>query len=158
MLTALATVLGAITGIVPAVVDFFKKKEDNKHALDLAKLKLEHTRLQMEAFEKNIDLQIKLEESKAAADEGDSLRRHDSTLRGSKFIESLRASVRPVITYLFFLMFVIIKGSAAYVMIQNGNDIPTMLQAIWDTETMAIFGSIMGFWFGSRAIEKFRKS
>jgi hypothetical protein len=55
-------------------------------------------------------------------------------------------------------MFVIIKGSAAYVMIQNGNDIPTMLQAIWDIETMAIFGSIMGFWFGSRAIEKFRKS
>jgi len=151
MLTALTTILGAVSTSIPSLLKHFDRKQELKHERELLKL-------QMDAAAKKVNLEIALAESKAGIEEGDSLRSHDSTLSGNIFIESLRASVRPVITYLFFLMFVIIKGSAAYVMLQNGNDIPTMLQAIWDTETMAIFGSIMGFWFGSRAIEKFRKS
>ena len=39
-------------------------------------------------------------------------------------------------------------------MLQSGMDIPGMLSAVWDEWTMAIFGAIMGFWFGSRGIEK----
>jgi len=151
MLTALTTILGAVSTSIPSLLKHFDRKQELKHERELLKL-------QMDAAANKVKLDIILAESKAGIEEGDSLRSHDSTLSGNIFIESLRASVRPVITYLFFLMFVIIKGSAAYVMLQNGNDIPTMLQAIWDTETMAIFGSIMGFWFGSRAIEKFRKS
>ena len=151
MLTALTAILGAVSTSIPSLLKHFDRKQELKHERELLKL-------QMDAAAKKVNLEIALAESKAGIEEGDSLRSHDSTLSGNIFIESLRASVRPVITYLFFLMFVIIKGSAAYVMLQNGNDIPTMLQAIWDTETMAIFGSIMGFWFGSRAIEKFRKS
>jgi len=151
MLTALTTILGAVSTSIPSLLKHFDRKQELNHERELLKI-------QMDAAANKVNLEIALAESKAGIEEGDSLRSHDSTLSGNFFIESLRASVRPVITYLFFLMFVIIKGSAAYVMIQNGNDIPTMLQAIWDTETMAIFGSIMGFWFGSRAIEKFRKS
>jgi hypothetical protein len=29
-----------------------------------------------------------------------------------------------------------------------------MLQAVWDVETMALFSTIIAFWFGSRMIEK----
>lgn len=147
MITAITTILGALTGILPSIVRIFEKRQDLVHERELLKLR-------MEAVQQNIEFQILLEESKAAAREGESLRRHDSTLDGGKFINALRASVRPVITYVFFLMFVVIKCSAAYVMLNNGMDIPSMLASIWDEWTMAIFGSIMGFWFGARALEK----
>jgi hypothetical protein len=39
-------------------------------------------------------------------------------------------------------------------MIANGQSVPEMLDAVWDSETMALFSTIMAFWFGSRIIEK----
>jgi hypothetical protein len=148
MLTALTTVLGALTSVVPKIVNIFDKRQDHKYAIELE-------RIRMEAAEKGVDLEIALAETKAGLEEGDSLRRHDMDIEYHGWVETLRATVRPLITYIFFMMFIVIKGSAAYVMMQNGADIPTMLQAVWDIETMAIFGSIMGFWFGSRTIEKY---
>jgi hypothetical protein len=39
-------------------------------------------------------------------------------------------------------------------MIQTGQSIPEMLKAVWDTETMALFSTVIAFWFGSRTLEK----
>jgi hypothetical protein len=39
-------------------------------------------------------------------------------------------------------------------MIKTGQSVPEMLNAVWDTETMALFSTIIAFWFGSRMIEK----
>lgn len=147
MITAITTILGAITGILPGLLRIFEKRQDLVHERELLKLR-------MEALAQNVDLQLLLEESKASYREGESLRIHDSALDGGKFINTLRASVRPIITYIFFFMFVIIKGSAAYVMLESGMNIPQTLAAIWDEWTLAIFGSIMGFWFGARQFEK----
>jgi hypothetical protein len=141
MIALLTTILGAVTGVLPAIVNIFEKKADLAHERELLKLRLEAN--------------LTLEEAKAAYREGESLRRHDRTLDGGKYINALRASIRPVITYIFFAMFVIIKSSAAFIMLSNGMSIPEMLAAVWDEYTMAIFGAIMGFWFGSRAIEKY---
>lgn len=147
MLTALATILGAVTGVLPSIVKIFDRKQELQHERELLEIRLS-------ASAKAADIELKLENAKAAAREGDSLRKHDNALDGGKFINTLRASVRPVITYIFFFMFVVIKGSAAYVMLNNGLDIPSTLMAIWDEQTVAIFGAVMGFWFGSRAFDK----
>ena len=51
-------------------------------------------------------------------------------------------------------MFVAVKVAAAYVMLSTGQSVPEMLKAVWDPDTMALFGTIMAFWFGSRVMEK----
>jgi hypothetical protein len=150
MFTALATILGALTSSIPSIVRIFEKKQELAHEKSMAELKLE-------AAKSNADIELRLSATKASFAEGESLRTHDSSLDGGKFINSLRASVRPVITYVFFFMFVIIKTSAAYVMLTNGASVPEMLKAVWDPETTAIFGSIVGFWFGSRTFEKYMR-
>jgi len=151
MLTLLATILGALSSALPQLIEMFDRKNRLEHERDLAKLR-------MDAAAQGVDLQIQLENSRADAREGDSLRQHDSTLDGGSFIESLRASVRPVITYLFFLLFIIIKSSALIIMVKDGLDITTALVVIWDQETVSIFGAIMGFWFGSRIMDKIRNN
>lgn len=147
LLALLSPLFGAAINLLPSLLSLFEKAQSNKHEIEL-------TRLKLDVAIQTAQLGIDLEEVKAASVEGQSLRDHDSKLDGGKFINALRASIRPVVTYIFFAMFVVIKVSAAFVMIGNGADIPTMLNAVWDNETIALFGAIMGFWFGSRAIER----
>lgn len=147
LLALLSPLLGALVNVIPGVLNLWGKSQDYAHEIALQKIR-------MDMAVQSAQLGIDLEEAKADANEGESLRSHDSELDGGKFINALRASIRPVITYIFFAMFVAIKTSAAYVMLKSGMDIPNMLSAIWDQETVALFGAIMGFWFGSRTIER----
>jgi len=125
----------------------FERKQELQHEIELTKIKLDAARQEAQ-------LQVMVEESKADTAEEQSVRSFDNNVDGGKFINALRASIRPVITYVFFAMFLAVKISAAYVMIHNGTSIPEMLKAVWDTETMALFSTIMAFWFGSRVLEK----
>ena len=73
-------------------------------------------------------------------------------------MEALQASVRPVITYAFFLVFAVVKISALATLLQtDGITMAAVLQATWDEETHALFAAVMSFWFGSRQINKMRR-
>jgi hypothetical protein len=149
-LALISPLLGVFTSVIPGILEMFKQRQDNQHERDMVKLR-------MDAAVQGVDLSIKLEEAKADANEGQSIRQHDSSISGGWFIDALRASIRPVITYIFFILFVTIKVSALVVMLKTGMPITEALPAIWDMETTALFGAIMGFWFGSRTIERQKK-
>lgn len=154
----LGTLVGGLTSILPGVLDLLNNKEKFKYEKDLLALKLE-------ASKQSAKNELDFLEAKADIDEGESLRRHDSSLSGEGFIGALRASIRPVITYVFFMLFVAVKMMTIYVMWRSGlvGDISTSTIAwnefvpiIWDADTSGLFGAVMGFWFGSRQIEKLR--
>lgn len=147
ILTILSTLLGIIGSIAPNIVKIFERKQELQHEIELEQLK--------QAGE---DKDRTVEVIKASVAEGESLRAHDSTLDGGVFLNALRASIRPVITYSFFSVFVVVKIAAAYVMLASGADVPAMLTAVWDPETAALFGTIIAFWFGSRMFEKYQPS
>jgi hypothetical protein len=125
----------------------FERKQEIKYEIELTKIKLDAAREQGQ-------IQLSIENVKADTEEGTSLRSHDTSLDGGKYINALRASIRPIITYIFFFLFVAVKIAAAYVMLKTGQSIPEMLKAVWDPETMALFSTIIAFWFGTRVLEK----
>ncbi len=147
MLALLSPLIGIFGSLLPSIVRIFERKQELKYEIELTKIKLDAS---LEAAKAN----LVLEEVKADIAEGQSLRDHDKSIDGGKFLNALRASIRPVITYVFFILFVAVKVSAAYVMLSSGQSVPEMLDAVWDSETMALFATIMAFWFGSRVIEK----
>ena len=147
LLSLLSPLLGILGSLLPNIVRIFEKREENKHEIELTKLKMDAAALQAEAA-------LDVETVKAIVTEGQSIRVHDSSLDGGKFLNALRASIRPVVTYIFFFTFIIIKIVAMATMISIGADIPTIIATVWDTETMALFSTIMAFWFGSRFLEK----
>lgn len=72
-------------------------------------------------------------------------------------LDILRASVRPVITYAFFGLFVYIKLKAMeYAMSQQDAKIGDLLPVLWDESTATMFATVLAFWFGSRAIARWR--
>jgi hypothetical protein len=147
MLALLSPFFGIIGSLLPSIVRIFERKQEIKYELDLAKLKID-------AAERQADLQFNVEMVKASAVERQSVLDHDKSLDGGKFINALRASIRPVITYTFFFLFCAVKIAAAYVMLSQGQSVPEMLKAVWDVETMSLFSTIIAFWFGSRMMER----
>ena len=80
---------------------------------------------------------------------------HDRSIDAVGFVNGLRGSVRPVLTYAFFILFATCKGVTLYAMVNtSGMDLSAGLLAIWDEETQAIFSAIIAFWFGNRAMSK----
>ena len=146
-LTLLSPLIGIFGSLLPSILRLFERKQEFKHEIDLLDARTK-------AALQQAQIQVDIENIKADSIEGQSIRDHDKSLDGGVFINTLRASIRPVITYLFFFMFVAVKASAAYVMIHAGSSVPDMLKAVWDVETMSLFATILAFWFGSRALEK----
>jgi hypothetical protein len=151
MLALLSPLFGILGSLLPSIVRIFERKQEIKYELDLAKLKID-------AAERQADLQFHVEEIKVDSQLRQSALDHDKSLDGGKFINALRASIRPVVTYAFFFLFLVVKIAAAYVMIDTGMSMPDMLAAVWDVETMSLFSTIIAFWFGSRVMEKQEKN
>ena len=148
MITLISTIFGVLSGLLPNIIKIFEKKLDYKHEIELTKIK-------MDAAREGLVLQLQVEGLKTDLAEGESLRKHDSDIEYTGFWGALRASIRPVITYAFFIVFVGIKIAAFIVLVDKGATPTELLTLVWDNETMAIFSAIIGFWFGSRSIEKF---
>ena len=147
MLALLSPIFGILGSLLPSVVRIFERKQEIKYEIELTKIKLD-------AAERQADLNFNIEMVKGDAESRQSALDHDKSLDGGKFINALRASVRPIITYAFFFVFVAVKVAAAHVMLTTGQSVPEMLKAVWDPETMALFSTIIAFWFGSRVMEK----
>ena len=146
MLTILGSLLGFATSTVPSLIDFFKDKEVQSN-------KMEEFKLQIEAKKQGIDLDIKLLDAKKELEEHKLLLAHDTSLgHQTGFINSLRAFVRPFITYTFFITFIGVKVVLVYHAIIVGDDLNAVMDVVWDAETEGLFAAVVSFWFGSRAM------
>jgi hypothetical protein len=81
---------------------------------------------------------------------------HDTALNEgtSQWMKNFRASVRPAITYGFFLLLVGIDCSLIYHGFVTDVGFQDMADQLWDDETQALFASIIAFHFGGRAFGK----
>jgi len=102
------------------------------------------------------ELKLDILDKQADIKETESLYKHDSMDAGG-FINALRGSVRPVITYVFFSLFVAIKITALMALMDSGTDFGKSLSLIWDDSTSGLFAAIVSFWFGGRAVSKYMK-
>ena len=150
MISLLGTLLGFGTSIVPEVLGYFKQNQANKQELLMLEAKAKYADKLSELKIQELDAQAEIEETKG-------LYANDSGIDAGGFVNGLRGSVRPVITYAFFILFCTIKGVTLYAMVTtSGMDLTAGMLSIWDEETQAIFSAIIAFWFGNRAMSKAR--
>ena len=151
MMTLLGSLLGFGTSFLPEILNYFKKSQENKH-------ELQKMQMQMELMAKKSELNIAELDKEAEIKETEGLYQHDNVDAGG-FINALRGSVRPIITYAFFSLFVAIKITALLsLMNESGMALNMALDTVWDDQTAGLFAAIMSFWFGNRAVSKYYKS
>ena len=159
-ISILSGILGFATSGLPSVLKFFEQKGDNAHEEAMAKLEMERS---LAMAEKGFASQEKIEEFKTDqvemetyAEERVALYKHDEkhAQNASTWVINLRASVRPIITYIFVSIFLFADIAGLWWAINTGVDFETAMNIVISTEEMAIISSIIGFWFGSRHWDK----
>ena len=151
MMTIIGSLLGFGTSFLPEVLNYFKRGQEQKY-------ELQRMQMEMELMAKKSELKISELDKEADIKETEGLYKHDDVDAGG-FINALRGSVRPIITYAFFGLFVAIKVTALLsLMNQSGVSLNMALDTIWDDQTAGLFAAIMSFWFGNRAVSKYYKT
>ncbi|MEG9884435.1 MAG: hypothetical protein V6Z86_07445 [Hyphomicrobiales bacterium] len=144
MLSLLGSLLGFAISFLPKLLGYAQDKRDKAHELAMiaaqtdAQVKLEGVKL--EAMHVNADIR---------GDEA--LLKHDSTLasRASQWVVNLAATVRPVLSYLFFVEFFCLTACVNMGWMTIGQ-----YNAIWNDDAQAIFAAVVSFWFGSRTMAR----
>jgi hypothetical protein len=150
MSALLGSLLGFGGSIIPTITDYFGKKQDQK--FELAKMEKK-----AELIKNGYTHEMTMFEQQANDKEHERLIEHDISInRGTGFISALQKSVRPVITYCFFILFAIVEINLLTKAMAMDVPFDEALALVWDDDTSAIFAAIMSFWFGNRAMEKAR--
>jgi hypothetical protein len=148
MMSLLGSLLGFGTSFLPEVLNFFKAGQEHKQ-------KLETMKMEAELMEKRSALKLQELDKQADIQESKSIYEHDRSIDAGGFVNALRGSVRPIITYAFFLMFAATEVVIIVKVLETGGDWKDAVELMWTDETAGLFAAIMSFWFGNRAVSKY---
>ena len=158
-------------GGLPKLLDFFQDRNDKKHELALAAMQIER---ELELRKAGFEAQERVEqihsqqleiETTAKANENlvnaqvaemNAIYKHDESLHEgtSQWIKDLRAGVRSFITLGFFFLLVFVDVGLFIYGYNRGIEFPQLAEKLWDSNTQALFASIVAFHFGGRAFGK----
>ena len=160
MMTMISTFLSFLAGGMPKILGMMKDKQDKKHELALVAAQKER---ELALAERGFLAQAKVEEIKleqiqtqTAGEERQALYQHDIEIGkgASQWMINLRASVRPVVTYIFVLELVVINIAGMWYAWNQGVPFAIALENVFSEDEMLILSSIIAFWFGTQAFGK----
>lgn len=153
MIALLGALLGFFSSTVPHLLELFKDKSDKKHEITMVAMQMENQRLTAQTIGAQ-----KLEEIGITADMSETLAIHTpQVITGIWIIDFLNGSVRPVVTYMFLSGYFTVKYAQWQILksINFSDGWATVIQ-LWNGEDMAIFSTVLGYWFGQRALAQMR--
>ncbi len=160
MLSILSSILGFATAGLPNILSFFQQKGDQKHEREMAQLQNAQALLMAEkgfvAQEKIAAIELEGTYAETYAQERSALYDHDKKLvdSSSPTVRNWNGMVRPVVAFIFVGELVLINFVSLAWAMWSGVDFIVASQEVFSTDEMAIVGSIIGFYFGSRTWEK----
>lgn len=160
MLSLVSSLLGFAAGGLPKVLDFVQDRGDKKHELALMAAQRERElALAKEGFIAQAAVEeIKTEQiaMQTQAQEKLAMWKHDMKIGegASTWVINLRASVRPIVTYLFVGLLIVVDVAGIWYAYSTGVAFAEAMDMVFSDDEMAILAAIISFWFGSQAFNK----
>ena len=160
MMTMISTFLSFLAGGLPKILSIFQDRQDKKHELALVAAQRER---ELALAERGFIAQARVEEIKleqiqtqTAGEERQALYAHDIEIGkgASQWMINLRASVRPVVTYIFVLELVALNVAGVWYAYTTGIPFAIAMENVFSDDEMAILASSIAFHFGGRAFGK----
>lgn len=160
MLSLVSSLLGFAAGGLPKVLDFVQDRSDKKHELALMAAQRER---ELALAKEGFVAQAKVEEIKTEqiamqtqAQEKLAMWKHDMKIGegASTWVINLRASVRPIVTYLFVGLLIVVDVAGIWYAYSTGVAFAEAMDMVFSDDEMAILAAIISFWFGSQAFQK----
>jgi len=160
MMTLISTLLGFASGGLPKVLDFVQDRGDKKHELALMAAGRER---EIALAKEGFVAQARVEEIKTEqiamqtqAQEKLAMWKHDMKIGegASTWVINLRASVRPIVTYLFVGLLIVVDVAGIWYAYSTGVPFAAAMEMVFSDDEMSILAAIIAFWFGSQAFSK----
>jgi uncharacterized membrane protein len=160
MMTLISTFMSFLAGGLPKILSMLQDRQDKKHELALVAAQKER---ELALAERGFLAQAKVEEIKLeqiqtqmAGEERQALYAHDIELGkgASQWMINLRASVRPVVTYIFVIELVALNIAGVWYAYTTGIPFAIAMENVFSDDEMLILSSIIAFWFGTQAFNK----
>jgi hypothetical protein len=160
MMTLISTLLGFASGGLPKVLDFVQDRGDKKHELALMAAGRER---EIALAKEGFVAQARVEEIKTEqiamqtqAQEKLAMWKHDMKIGegASTWVINLRASVRPIVTYLFVGLLITVDVAGIWYAYSTGVPFAMAMDMVFSDDEMSILAAIIAFWFGSQAFSK----
>lgn len=148
MVTLLASLVGFLSSILPEIIKYFKDMNDKNHELEILDRQIE--------FSKN-SMNKTLEEIHISQDIHEQASLYSTYKSEICWVDALNASVRPILAYSFFIMYLSVKYMQ-YKAISASAHLIEHLEIIWSIDDQAIFAGIISFYFGQRTFRHFWKN
>lgn len=158
MLTTLLTLfgggLGGLLRFVPEILKLFVDKADRDHEHRMTMLQLE---IDKARAEQQIDLVHAQGEVAQAIGE---MQAYTEAIKaqgrksGVRWADALSASVRPVITYWWMVLFTVYKIATITAAALQWTTLREFIDVLWTAQDAGILAMILGFWFVDRSIRK----
>lgn len=159
----LAALFGALMGFVaavtPEIIQMLKERflhqrqlEAKEQELNAAKQGYEYAiQTQADAL---TDKQAQIDELRHELEQSNA----DDNVQGHVVLQFLRSSVRPIVTYGFFVLFASVKIFALHhALVVDHTPVAQLLPVVWDEDTESLFAAVITFWFGSRSVNAIRQ-
>jgi len=144
MITLLASIAGFISSIIPEIIKYFKDVNDKKHELNILDKQIEYNAT---------NTARSLEEIHVSRDILENASLYSTYQTNVKWVDSLNGTVRPILAYSFFLMYMSIKY-LQYQTISASAHVIEHLEIIWNIDDQAIFAGIISFYYGQRTFRQ----
>jgi hypothetical protein len=144
MLTMLASLFGGLLGFIPELIKLWKDKGDKAHELKLLDVQAKNAQLFHEQ---------RILELNTSADIQESVGLYKTYTTGITWVDALNGTVRPVLTYSFFMLYAVVKYFQ-YTTIGPGAPMFMYTSVLWTQEDQAIFAAVISFYFGNRALTR----
>ncbi|HJK86414.1 MAG TPA: hypothetical protein QKA08_01410 [Candidatus Megaira endosymbiont of Nemacystus decipiens] len=148
MITLLASIAGFFSSIIPEIIKYFKDISDKNYQLKILEKRIKYNKLYDEKELEDINISRDIAEQNVL---------YSTYHTHIKWVDSLNGSVRPVLAYSFFIMYMSVKYMQ-YRLLTQASNIIEYINIIWSVDDQAIFAGIISFYYGQRTFRKFWKN
>lgn len=145
MIAAIGAIAGFLSTVAPLLVQWLTLRENNAHAVEMEKLRQQGER-------EKVAGQVDIANAQVDARQADHIYDFASGASGYPFVDAMAVFIRPFVTLMFFALYLLMKVGLFIYAVNQGYDLGQLVKLLWGEADEAVFGAIMGFWFGNRVI------
>jgi hypothetical protein len=150
--TLLGGVFGGALRLAPEVLKWFDRKNEREHELKMTQLEHDFAKTSAESA-------LRQGQQNLVSKEYDVLgvaleTQATMSVAGGKFISAINALVRPLVTYLFLVMYAAVKVAMYMLAVDQSGAWQQVVLNLWTQDDITILFMIISFWFVGRVYER----
>lgn len=155
--TVAGGLVGGIFRLFPEVINYFGKKEERKHEIEMIKVGIDADKARAEYRLKEAEFAANAATDTAYLQAFAEAQKSQGKKTGIVWVDAISQTVRPFLTYWWcVVLYTVAMGCQFSLALDGGMDMADAFLSIWGPSEKAIVSSIFSFWFVDRAIVKGR--